>query len=158
DLDGDLSCVMGFGTKAWQRLFGAPAPKELHRFREINGVHHAPSTPGDILFHIRAQRPDLCFELAAQIMVRLDSALTIIDGTSGFKFFADRDLMGFVDGTENPTGQACIDAVLIGEEDPDFAGGSYVVVQKYLHDLKAWNEVPIEQQENIIGRRKLSDI
>ncbi|ODA66032.1 putative deferrochelatase/peroxidase YfeX [Methyloligella halotolerans] len=91
-------------------------------------------------------------------MARLGSALIIVDETHGFKFFDDRDLIGFVDGTENPTGQPCLDAVLIGEEDPDFAGASYVIVQKYLHDLKAWNDVPIEQQENIIGRKKLSDI
>ena len=158
DLDGDLSCVMGFGAAAWGRLFGTPAPKELHPFREINGVHHAPSTPGDVLFHIRARRPDLCFELATQIMLRLDGAVTVVDETHGFKFFDDRDVLGFVDGTENPTGQACVDAVLIGKEDPDFAGGSYVIVQKYLHDMKAWNDVPVERQENIIGRKKLSDI
>lgn len=158
DLNGDLSCVMGFGSKAWDRLFDGPSPKELHPFREINGVHHAPSTPGDILFHIRAQRHDLCFELATQIMARLNGAITIVDETHGFKFFDDRDLIGFVDGTENPTGQACVNAVLIGDEDPDFAGGSYVIVQKYLHDLQAWNDVPIEQQENIVGRKKLSDI
>ena len=158
DLDGELSCVTGIGSAAWDRLFGTPRPKELHPFREIDGVHHAPSTPGDLLFHIRAARMDLCFELAAQIMVRIGSVATIVDETHGFKYFDDRDLLGFVDGTENPVGQECADAAIIGDEDPAFAGGSYVIVQKYLHDLPKWEAIPVEQQEGIIGRKKLSDI
>src|SRR5262249_4410202 len=76
----------------------------------------------------------------------------------GFKYFDDRDLIGFVDGTENPTGQAAIDAALIGQEDAAFAGGSYVIVQKYLHDLAGWNALSTEAQEHIVGRTKLSDI
>jgi putative iron-dependent peroxidase len=158
DLDGGLSCIMGFGPEAWDRLFGGARPKELHSFREIRGRHHAPATPGDILFHIRAQRMDLCFELAMHVMARLSGAATIVDETHGFKFFDQRDMVGFVDGTENPVGQESIDAVLIGDEDPAFAGGSYVIVQKYLHDLEGWNALPVERQEAIIGRRKLSDI
>lgn len=158
DLDGGLSCVMGFGSDAWDRLFGDPRPKDLHPFRELKGAHHAVSTPGDILFHIRARSMDLCFELATQIMTRLGSALTVVDETHGFKYFDDRDLFGFVDGTENPVGAASVAATIIGEEDPDFAGGSYVIVQKYLHDIAKWDAVPVETQEGIIGRRKLSDI
>ncbi|WP_198972331.1 Dyp-type peroxidase [Xylophilus sp. ASV27] len=158
DPDGGLSCVTGFGSDAWDRLFGAPRPRELHPFREIHGVHHAVSTPGDLLFHIRARRMDLCFELAAQIMARIGAAVTVVDETHGFKYFDDRDLMGFVDGTENPVGRACAEATLIGDEDPLFAGGSYVIVQKYLHDLPKWEAVPVEQQEGFVGRRKLSDI
>ena len=158
DLDGRLSCVMAFGSDAWDRLFGAPKPKELHPFREIRGQHHAVATPGDILFHIRSTRMDLCFELAAQIMARLGGAVATADEVHGFKYFDDRDLLGFVDGTENPVDQAAIDATVIGEEDAAFAGGSYVIVQKYLHDLKGWNAVPVAQQEGFIGRTKLSDI
>jgi porphyrinogen peroxidase len=158
DLEGRLSCIMSFGSDAWDRLFGAPRPKELHPFKEIRGVHHAVATPGDILFHIRAARMDLCFELAAQIMSRLGGAVSTADEVHGFQYFDDRDLLGFVDGTENPVDQAAVDATLIGEEDAAFAGGSYVIVQKYLHDLAAWNAVPVEQQEKIVGRTKLSDI
>src|SRR6266853_3157927 len=158
DLEGRLSCVMAFGSDAWVRLFGEPKPKELHPFREIRGQHHAVATPGDILFHIRATRMDLCFELAAQIMSRLGGAVSTVDEVHGFQYFDDRDLLGFVDGTENPVDQAAVDATLLGEEDAAFAGGSYVIVQKYLHDLAAWNAVPVEQQEKIVGRTKLSDI
>jgi len=159
DLKGRLSCVMAFGSDAWGRLFGQPRPIDLHPFREIKGQHHAVSTPGDILFHIRAtKRMDLCFELATQIMSRIGDAVVTVDEVHGFNYFDDRDLIGFVDGTENPTDQAAIDAAIIGEEDPTFAGGSYVIVQKYLHDLRAWNTLPIEEQERIVGRTKFSNI
>ena len=158
DPDGHLSCVMGFGSDAWDRLFGPPRPKDLHTFREIQGQHHAVSTPGDILFHIRAARTDLCFELATQVMSRLGEAVATADEVHGFNYFDDRDLIGFVDGTENPVDQAAIDAAIIGDEDAGFAGGSYVIVQKYLHDLRSWNAVTVEQQEKIVGRTKLADI
>jgi porphyrinogen peroxidase len=101
---------------------------------------------------------DLCFELAAQIMARLEGVVTAADEVHGFRYFDERDLLGFVDGTENPTGEAAGNAVFIGEEDPAFAGGSYVIVQKYLHNLDAWNKLPTEAQEKVIGRTKASDI
>jgi putative iron-dependent peroxidase len=84
--------------------------------------------------------------------------VTTSDEVHGFRYFDDRDLLGFVDGTENPTGSAAADAVYIGDEDPAFTGGSYVIVQKYLHNLDAWNKLPTEAQEKIIGRTKISDI
>src|SRR5271155_4177815 len=159
DTTANLSCVMSFGSAAWDRLFGQPRPAELHPFREIiAGARHAVSTPGDLLFHIRAERQDLCFELATQIMMKLGDAVATADEVYGFRYFDERDLLGFVDGTENPTDQAAIDAALIGEEDPAFAGGSYVIVQKYLHDMDGWNALPTEAQERIIGRKKLSDM
>jgi putative iron-dependent peroxidase len=159
DLDGALSCVMGFGSDAWDRLFGKTRPAELHPFREIRaGERLAPATPGDLLFHIRAKRMDLCFELAMQIMTRLGGAVSSADEVHGFRYFDARDLLGFVDGTENPRGRAVEDATLIGAEDAAFAGGSYCIVQKYLHDLAGWNALPTETQERIIGRTKLSDI
>jgi putative iron-dependent peroxidase len=159
DLEAGLSCVMGIGSEAWDRLFGDPRPAELHQFREFRaGSRHAIATPGDLLFHIRAKRMDLCFEMAAQIMGRLGDAVTAVDEVHGFRYFDDRDLLGFVDGTENPRGAAVIEAALIGAEDAAFAGGSYVITQKYLHDMNGWNVLPTEAQERIIGRAKLSDI
>ncbi len=157
--EAGLTCVVGFGSDVWDKLFGSPRPAELHSFREIRaGDRHAISTPGDILFHIRAKRPDLCFELAAQIMDQLGAAISVADEVHGFRYFDDRDVIGFVDGTENPRGRAASEAAVVGDEDPSFAGGSYVIVQKYLHDMKGWNSLPVEAQERIIGRKKLSDI
>ncbi|HEY2576356.1 MAG TPA: Dyp-type peroxidase [Streptosporangiaceae bacterium] len=159
DLQGLLSCVTGIGAAAWDRLAPGGRPAGLHPFREIRaGTRHAVATPGDLLFHIRATRMDLCFELATHIATRLGGAATAVDEVHGFRYFDERDLLGFVDGTENPAGQAAAEATIIGDEDPAFAGGSYVIVQKYLHDLAAWNAIPVGQQERIIGRAKLSDI
>jgi len=159
DLEGNLSCVMGIGSEAWDRLFAGPRPAELHPFREFKaGARHALATPGDLMFHIRAERMDLCFELATQIMIKLGDAVAPVDEVHGFRYFDDRDLMGFVDGTENPTGRAAVDAAYIGPEDAAFAGGAYVIVQKYLHDMAGWNALSTETQERIIGRAKLSDI
>ena len=159
DIEGNLSCVMGIGSDAWDRLFGQPRPAELHPFREIrSGERHAVSTPADMLFHIRARRMDMCFEMVTQIMERIGSAAQSVEETHGFRYFEDRDLLGFVDGTENPRDGAALNAALVGGEDAQFAGGSYVIIQKYLHDMSRWNALSTEQQERIIGRKKLSDI
>jgi porphyrinogen peroxidase len=163
DLDGYLSCVTGLSHGAWDRLAaGWARPAGLHPFREIrSGPRHAVATAGDLLFHIRAARMDLCFELATQIMARIRGAVTVADETHGFRYFDDRDVIGFVDGTENPAGTEATEAAIIGPDDPQdaaFAGGSYVIVQKYLHDLTAWAAIPVEQQERIVGRTKLDNI
>jgi len=158
-IEAGLTCIAGFGSEAWDKLFGSPRPAELHPFQEIRSAsRHAVSTPGDILFHIRAKSMDLCFELAMQIMTSIGDAVTVADEVHGFRYFDDRDVLGFVDGTENPRGDAASNAAIVGAEDPAFTGGSYVIVQKYLHDMAAWNALPTETQENIIGRRKLSDV
>jgi porphyrinogen peroxidase len=159
DPDGGLTCVVGFGSDVWERLFGLPRPPELHPFREIKtATRHAVSTPGDVLFHIRAERPDLCFELATLIMTALGEAVAVADEVQGFQYRNRRDLLGFVDGTENPVDQEAVEAALVGDDDPDFAGGSYVIVQKYLHDMAGWNGLSTEAQERIIGRTKLQNV
>jgi porphyrinogen peroxidase len=159
DLEAQLSCVMGVGAEAWPRLFPLAAPPGLHPFVALHGSRHsAPSTPGDLIFHIRAARNDLCFELATQILAKLGSAVTPVDEMQGFRFFDYRDLLGFVDGTENPAGDAAVAAALIGPDDPDLCGSSYLIVQRYLHDLDAWNAISTEEQEQVIGREKLSNV
>jgi putative iron-dependent peroxidase len=157
--EAGLACVVGIGPGLWDRLFGEPRPGGLHPFPGFTGARHvAPATPGDLLFHIRAARVDLCFELAQRVMERLTGYAHVVDEVHGFRSFDERDLLGFVDGTENPENDAARVAALIGDEDPAFACGSYVIVQKYLHDLKAWDALPVEDQERAVGRTKLSDI
>ena len=157
--EGALTCVAGIGSAAWDRLFGSPRPAQLHPFKEVVGPKHtAVATPGDLLFHIRAQRFDLCFGLAERLLGALRGCVKVEDEVHGFKSFDARDLLGFVDGTENPTGQKAAAAVEVGDEDPGFRGGSYVIVQKYLHDLKSWGSLRVEDQEMVIGRTKLSDV
>ncbi|MBS4090124.1 Dyp-type peroxidase [Pseudomonas rustica] len=156
---GNLTCICGFSSNAWDRLFGGPRPASLHAFREFGGEgRHAPSTPGDLLLHIRADQMDLCFELATQIMAVLGDAVTVVDEVQGFRYFDMRSIIGFVDGTENPVGRKAVNFTIVGDEDPGFSGGSYVLVQKYLHNMTAWNSLSVEAQERVIGRKKLSDI
>src|ERR1700677_3940359 len=157
--EGRLTCVVGVGSEAWDRLFGGPRPAGLHPFPGFVGARHvAVATPGDLLFHLRARRLDLCFELAQRLMERLAGYAQVVDEVHGFKSFDERDLLGFVDGTENPEGAAALVSALIGDEDPAFARASYVVVQKYVHDLAAWDALSVFEQERAIGRSKLADI
>lgn len=156
----NLSVVTSIGSDAWDRLFSGPRPAELHPFIALDGPrHHAPSTPGDLLFHIRAESMDVCFELAGRLVDAADGALTVVDEVHGFRFFDNRDLLGFVDGTENPDGPLARSATQISVgEDPDFAGGCYVHVQKYVHDMAAWTALSTTEQERVIGRTKQDDI
>ena len=158
--EGALAVVAAIGSDAWDRLFAGPRPAELHPFRELTGSRHrAPATEGDLLFHIRANRMDLCFEFATQVMARLTGVVEVADEAQGFRYFDERDLIGFVDGTESPSGPAAVGAAIVeGDADPEFAGGSYVIIQKYVHDIPAWNSLSVEEQERVIGRTKLNDI
>ena len=152
--------MIGIGHDAWPRLFpDHPRPKGLHPMKAFKGAKHtAPATPGDLLLHIRATRTDACFELAMRIREQLGDAVVPVDEVHGFRYLDARSMVGFVDGTENPQGQEAVEATLIGDEDPAYAGGSYVIVQKYIHDMAAWNALPVAEQEKVIGRTKYDDI
>lgn len=159
DLNASFACTVGIGSDAWDRFMGLPKPRELHPFKVFQGAKHtAVSTPGDLLFHIRSERRDLNFEFESQLMNQLGEAVTVVDETIGFRYFDVRDLLGFVDGTANPVGPSVNESVLIASEDTANLGGSYVVVQKYLHDMKSWKQLSVEKQESIIGRTKLENI
>ncbi|OQZ92985.1 peroxidase [Mycobacterium alsense] len=154
-----LSAVASIGSEAWDRLFSGPRPAELHPFIPLRGPRHtAPATPGDLLFHIRAESLDVCFELADRILRAMAGAVTVVDEVHGFRYFDNRDLLGFVDGTENPDGPLAVSATAVGDEDPEFAGSCYVHVQKYVHDMSSWNSLSATEQELVIGRTKLDDI
>ncbi|VBA31754.1 putative deferrochelatase/peroxidase YfeX [Mycobacterium pseudokansasii] len=155
----NLSAVTSIGSHAWDRLFSGPRPAKLHPFVALHGPRHtAPATPGDLLFHIRAETMDVCFELAGRILSAMAGAVTVVDEVHGFRFFDNRDLLGFVDGTENPSGPIAVSATAVGDEDPEFAGGCYVHVQKYVHDMRSWDSLSVTEQEQVIGRTKLEDI
>ncbi|KAK3382042.1 hypothetical protein B0T24DRAFT_133 [Lasiosphaeria ovina] len=166
-----LNCTVGIGADAWDRIMapvGLLKPPELHPFRVVRGaVHTAPSTPGDLIFHIRSERRDMNFEFERQLLDALGDSVSVADETIGFRYFDVRDLLGFVDGTANPaTATQISKAVLVASDDGDSAdlaatgavGGSYVVVQKYVHDMKAWRSLSSEAQEAIIGRTKWDNV
>ena len=154
----EISGVMGFGAKAWGILFPAQAyPVELVPFEEIKGEKHtAVSTPGDLFFHIRSKKPDICYEIAQLISHAIQDVTTAIDEVHGFRYFDGRAIIGFVDGTENPDFEPDKYA-MIGDDEPDFKGGSYAFVQKYIHDMNQWNSLSTEEQEKVVGRRKYDD-
>ncbi|MDR3155185.1 MAG: Dyp-type peroxidase [Deltaproteobacteria bacterium] len=155
-----VSCVIGFGSDAWDHLFPKrKKPAELKAFAGLKGEKFtAPSTPGDVFLHIRASRMDLAYEVARAAGDFLGDSVYSLDETHGFRYLDSRAIIGFVDGTENPElPEESEAAAVIGDAEPDFAGGSYVFVQKYIHDMKAWNALPTFEQEKAVGRRKYDD-
>lgn len=155
-----FACTTAIGSDAWSRITERPKPKELRPLPVYTGGKHSTvSTPGDLLFHIRADRQDMCYEFEKQLLDSLGEAVTTVDETNGFRYFDTRDLLGFVDGTANPDGIDAVEATFVtAEDDGSSVGGSYVVVQKYMHDLAAWKKLNVEQQEAVIGRTKLENI
>lgn len=158
--DSRASCVMGIGYEAWRRLeLPEPLPKELSNFEEIRGEKHtAVSTQGDLHFHLRADNNSICFDMAVEISKILNPVAVSLEEIHGFKYWDNRSILGFVDGTENPHGEDRNHFALIGEEDPEYKGGSYLFVQKYLHNMDAWRHLSTEDQEKVIGRSKENDI
>jgi putative iron-dependent peroxidase len=157
--DGGFTCNVGISHRIWSSLTGKPAPRELTPFREIRGAKHtAVSTEGDLLYHIRAESMGVIIEFEKLLLEAFGDAVVAIDDVAGFKYFDNRDLLEFVDGTANPDGLDLPAATLVGDEDPDYTGGSYVVIQKYLHDLAAWRKQSVQTQEAIIGRTKFDNV
>ena len=152
-----LTAVAGVGAKMWDRLFALDKPEHLHEFVELPGAkHHAPSTPGDVFFHIRSDEFDVAFELARRINAIVEDHIDYHDEVHAFQYQDFRDPLGFVDGTESPRGQEGVEVAII--RDGIWKGGSYIVEQKYVHNLKDWNDLPVAEQEAVIGRTKHSDI
>lgn len=157
--NANFGAVLGFGSKAWDLLFpGAAKPKELVEFQEIKGKKHtAVSTPGDLFIHIRANQVALCHELATIMNSALKDVTHCISEVKGFRYFDGRAILGFVDGTENPEEAISHAYAYVGSEDPEFTGGSYAFIQKYLHNMDKWGDLTVEQQEKVIGRKKYND-
>jgi putative iron-dependent peroxidase len=151
-----LASAIAFGSALWDVASPGRRPRALRPFAPIeNGPLRAPATPGDLLLHVTSQRADANLELALRLRAALGARAEVVEEVHGFQYLDLRDLTGFIDGTENPSGaRARAEAALIGSEDPAFAGGSYVFVQRYVHDLARWNALPLAEQEGAIGRRK----
>ncbi|GMK59023.1 hypothetical protein CspeluHIS016_0700380 [Cutaneotrichosporon spelunceum] len=160
DLAAKMNVTVGIGANVWDAITGGlPRPSELHPFKEVKGLKHtAPSTPGDLLFHVRANRRDLIFEFERQLLGRFGSAAETVDEVSGFRYFDGRNLLGFVDGTANPVGPDLPEACIVtAEQCKAGAGGSYLVIQRYMHDLGGWTKLKTEEQEATIGRTKIDN-
>lgn len=154
-----LLCSLGIGSELWDRLSPASRPAGLRSFRAVKANGRvAPATGGDLFLQITSGRHDLNLDLAMGLVRRLQPLATVSEEIHGFRYRDSRDLTGFIDGTENPKGKARADAALIGEEDRPFAGGSYVAVQRYVHDLERWRRLDDREQEQIIGRTKRGSV
>ena len=154
-----LLTSVGFGRELWDLLSPKGRPKHFRRFKKIEkGSRRAPATGGDLLLHVVARRPDLCFDLAMALRRELGGKVKLMEEVLGFRYRDSRDLTGFIDGTENPSGNERAETALIGDEDPDFAGGSLVFTQRYVHDLAKWRRLAVPEQEKVIGRTKPDSI
>ena len=150
-----LAGSVSFGSELWSRL--APKmPQRLKPFGELeSGKLHAPATDGDLLLHLHSARADLNYLTANRFLEPLRGHIAQAGETRAFRYLDLRDLTGFIDGTENPQEpDERYEVALIGDEDPDFAGGSYVIAQRFVHRLERWNSMPQREQEGIIGRTK----
>jgi putative iron-dependent peroxidase len=152
--------VVAVGSDCWDRLYPDKGrPSGLRPFlAHTEGSRQAPATEGDLLFHIRSERRDLNYLLARKIMAEFAGSITIVEEVDGFRYLENRDLTGFVDGTENPEGDERADVALVPQDDPDFTAGSYVNMQRYIHDLATWERLSAHEQEGVIGRTKVDDV
>ena len=158
--DSKASCVMGIGYEAWQQLeLPQPQPKEFKKFQEIKGSKHtAVSTEGDLHFHIRADEKSFAYDMASTISGYMKEIADCVVEVQGFRYWDSRSILGFVDGTENPHGKDRDHFAIVGDSDLQYEGGSYLFVQKYIHNLDAWKSLSVEEQEKVIGRSKDHDI
>lgn len=154
-----LRTTIGFSRNAWQRLFSAPMPKNLVDFTALeDGGRTFPATGGDILIFLKSTRMDVNFRVARSLTTLLAGCTQIVEDVQGFSYREDRDMIDFVDGTENPVDEERAEAVLVAQEDPAWSDGSYITTQRYVHDLSSWNALPVTQQEAVIGRSKQDNI
>lgn len=156
DPKAEVTGSVSFGSEFWEVISPEKRPKLLHPFETIKADDRvAPGTGGDIFLHISSHRYDLNFELARHMMSGLGTSVEVLDEVHGFTYLDSRDLTRFIDGTANPKGdEERSEAALIGDEDKEFEGGSYVLTQRYIHDLTRWKRLSDKEQEKIIGRTK----
>ncbi|HAS8616740.1 TPA: Dyp-type peroxidase [Vibrio vulnificus] len=154
--DAELTLSIAFSKSFWQQLDMA-MPAELIDFPVLGeGEIVAPSTDVDVLLHCHSKRHDLHFYLLRKLLSEVAEDITVVDETYGYRYLDSRDMTMFVDGTENPKAEKRAEVALI--PDGEFAGGSYVMVQRFEHNLPAWNRLNVSAQEKVIGRTKPDSI
>ncbi|EIT7025151.1 Dyp-type peroxidase [Vibrio vulnificus] len=154
--DAELTLSIAFSKSFWQQLDMA-MPAELIDFPVLGeGEIVAPSTDVDVLLHCHSQRHDLHFYLLRKLLSEVAEDVTVVDETYGYRYLDSRDMTMFVDGTENPKAEKRAEVALI--PDGEFTGGSYVMVQRFEHNLPAWNRLNVSAQEKVIGRTKPDSI
>lgn len=159
DASAGLVSAVSVGPGVWEMLMGSATPQELALFRaRVDGRNKAPSTPADVFLHIRSERPDMNLELARAFLAAGEGAFELVEEVDGFRYLDNRDMTGFVDGTNNPDGDERAEVALVGDEDAAHAGGSYVLTQLFEHELDRWNQMNQQDQEKCMGRTKDTDV
>ncbi|MGF1753878.1 Dyp-type peroxidase [Vibrio makurazakiensis] len=154
--DANLTVSVAFSKSFWDQ-FEQDAPSELIDFPELGeGEIKAPSSNVDVLIHCHSNRHDLHFYVLRKLLADISESVTVVDETYGYRYLDSRDMTDFVDGTENPKEAQRQEVAIVA--DGDFAGGSYVMVQRFIHNLPAWNRLSVAAQEKVVGRTKPDSI
>lgn len=157
--EAEIHLVVAIGSHYWSQLQLSETPAQLSPFPSLeNGEFIAPNTPADLLLHIRSTQKDVNFKLAQTLMQTFGDAVTLVEEVEGFRYLDSRDLTGFVDGTENPEGEQREVVAVVGDEDAAFVGGSYIHLQRYVHNMPFWDQQTLKTQEDTIGRTKVDNI
>ena len=158
--ESGLSTLIGFSARAWPRLFAEHGvPQGLNAFKPMqDGPRIFPATPGDIFIMIKSTRMDLNFQAAKYCRDAFADIATLTEDVQGYVYLDNRDMIDFVDGTENPIDEERASAVLADDIQPEYCGGSFLTVQQYIHKSHDWESQKIEYQEEVVGRTKLDNI
>ncbi|WP_229668570.1 Dyp-type peroxidase [Edaphobacter acidisoli] len=153
---GGVNFVIGFRPELWSNLVPTDTPPGVEGFnRDIRGIEDfvMPATQHDALVWLSGSAYDVLFDMARSVVRDLTGLASLADETSSWPYRHDRDLTGFIDGSENPTLLDAPTAALIPEGAPG-AAGSVLLLQKWKHNVNSWEALPIAQQERIMGRSK----
>ena len=157
---GGVNLVVGFRPELWQRTVPDDAPAEVVGFnKDLAGIEGfvMPATQHDAVLWISGSAYDVVFEVARKAIAALKDLASVADETSSWPYQHDRDLTGFIDGSENPSLIDAPDEALIGEGQPG-AGGTVLLLQKWVHNAAEWESLSVEAQERVIGRKKLDSV
>jgi porphyrinogen peroxidase len=157
---GGVNLVTGFRPELWRAVRPDDAPVTLEGFNsDLVGIDGfvMPATQHDAVLWISGSAYDVIFDTARAAIAALEGIGEVAEETSSWPYRHDLDLTGFIDGTENPTLVEAADVVLVPEGEPG-AGGTVLLLQKWAHDAREWEQLPVESQELVIGRRKTDSV
>lgn len=154
----EIKTAIAFGQQLWSQLYPS-APQGLRTLAPIDGAFPMPAIEADVMLHLASARTDICFALSQAFFEGISDQVDVLDERVCFRNFDGRDLTGFIDGTENPQFKDDrAEAALLGDDQSEFADGSFIFTQRYVHDLEKWKRLKVDAQEHIIGRTKLESI
>ena len=151
--------VAGFGRRLWSALSPSSVPADLLDFETIHGVdgHVAPATRCDLWIWLQGDGEDENVARTLALHTALRDGFTLALEQPGFTYFQSRDLIDFEDGTANPEDDAARTEAAVVPTGPG-AGGSIVLVQRWVHDLDKFKALDVATQEAVIGRTKADSI